>query len=238
VPRNERSKGKPRPGEGAQVTPLPQTLPRGRHSLSRATVQASQRGRLLEAVLAATADRGFVAVTITDIVQRAGVARRTFYENFADKEEAFLAAFEYAAEEVIAAVAGAFRPEDETLQARVEGYISALLTALDARPAEARAFIVEIGTGGPAAIALQLDVNERLAKTIVELNRQTRLRDPFVPPISAARALAIVGAIEELIRHAIHEQGPESICGLRGELVSLTSALLTAPPSDETREAA
>jgi AcrR family transcriptional regulator len=201
-------------------------------------VHASQRGRLLEAILSATAERGFAAVTISDIVSRAGVARRTFYDNFGDKEEAYLAAFEYAADEVITAVAAAFRPEDDTLHERVEGYISALLTALAARPAAARAFIVEIGTGGPAAIALQLDVNERLAQTIVELNRQTRLSDRFVPPISAPRALAIVGAIEELIRHAMHAQGPESIAALRGELVSLTSALLTAPPSDETREAA
>ncbi len=216
---------------------MPQTLPRGRHGLSRATVHASQRGRLLEAVLAATAERGFAAVTISDIVSRAGVARRTFYENFADKEEAFLAAFEYAADEVIAAVAAAFRADDDTLHARVEGYISALLTALAARPAAARAFIVEVGTGGPAAIALQLEVNERLAQTIVELNRQTRLRDRFVPPVSDARALAIVGAIEELIRHAIHQRGPGSIPELRGELVSLTAALLTAPPSDERKAA-
>jgi AcrR family transcriptional regulator len=201
-------------------------------------VQASQRGRLLEAVLAVTAEQGFAGATIGDIVGRAGVARRTFYENFADKEESFLAAFEYAAEEVITAVAGAYRPEDETLQDRVEGYISALLAALAARPAAARTFIVDVGTGGTAAIARQLEVNERLAQTIVELNRQTRARDPFVPAVSPGRALAIVGAIEELVRHEIHERGPESIPELRGELVSLTAALLTAPPADETRQAA
>ena len=57
---------------------VPSALPRGRHHLGAEVVRASQRARLLEAIAAATAEKGYAAVTIGDIVERAGVARRTF----------------------------------------------------------------------------------------------------------------------------------------------------------------
>ena len=130
--------------------------------------------------------------------------------------------------------------ETERLREQV-GYLDAEVTDLRRRladvPGHSRSLEQRL-VDTQRSLAGVTSQNERLAQTIVELNRQTRLRDRFVPPVSAARSLAIVGALEELIRHAIHQRGPGSIPELRGELVSLTAALLTAPPSDETREAA
>ena len=40
------------------------------------------------------AEKGYAATTVADVVERAGVSRRTFYEQFADKEACFLAAYD------------------------------------------------------------------------------------------------------------------------------------------------
>src|ERR1700754_1909548 len=80
--------------------PAMESLPKGRHGLSRKEVAASQRTRLLQAVAELGTERGFASLTLTDIVGRAGVARSTFYEHFADKEDCFLQAFDYAADRV------------------------------------------------------------------------------------------------------------------------------------------
>src|SRR5690242_3020391 len=65
-----------------------------RHRTAREAVMASQRGRVLEAMVKAVAEKGYAATTIADVVARAGVSRRTFYEQFRDKEACFLAAFD------------------------------------------------------------------------------------------------------------------------------------------------
>src|SRR5688572_28032972 len=86
----------------AQPTPdIPRRLPGVTHGLNRDVVVAFQRTRLLEAVGRAVAERGYAAETIDDVVRRAGVSKKTFYEHFADKEECFLAAYEAASEELL-----------------------------------------------------------------------------------------------------------------------------------------
>ena len=50
-------------------------LPRGRASLDPLDATIHQRTRLLRAVIAVVADKGFQATTITDIVQGARVSR-------------------------------------------------------------------------------------------------------------------------------------------------------------------
>ncbi|HEV7687975.1 MAG TPA: helix-turn-helix domain-containing protein, partial [Acidimicrobiia bacterium] len=69
-------------------------LPSGRHGLTREAVVASQRGRLVDAMAQIVAEKGYPATTVADVVERAGVSRRTFYEQFADKEACFLAAYD------------------------------------------------------------------------------------------------------------------------------------------------
>ncbi|HLI39793.1 MAG TPA: helix-turn-helix domain-containing protein, partial [Streptosporangiaceae bacterium] len=67
-------------------------LPRGRSRLPAPTVRASQRERLLRAVIAAVAEAGYASVTVADIVRRARVSRAAFYAHFTDKEDCFLSA--------------------------------------------------------------------------------------------------------------------------------------------------
>jgi len=47
------------------------------------------RQRLRSAALELFAERGFQATTVPDIVERAGVTRRTFFRHFSDKREVF-----------------------------------------------------------------------------------------------------------------------------------------------------
>ncbi len=47
------------------------------------------RQRLRTAALELFAERGFQATTVPDIVERAGVTRRTFFRHFSDKREVF-----------------------------------------------------------------------------------------------------------------------------------------------------
>src|SRR5918995_4482191 len=121
---------------------IPRRLPRGTHGLDRDVVEASQRTRLLEAVGRAVAERGYAAATIDDVVRRAGVSKKTFYDHFADKQDCFLAAYEAASEELLARVEEAHAGDGDWLE-RTRAGIAAYLRWLAADPALARVYLVE-----------------------------------------------------------------------------------------------
>ena len=76
-------------------------LPRGRHNLPLSVVRASQRERLLHAMLECVADRGYEATTVPGVVAAAKVSRNAFYALFADKADCFLALCDELAGEVL-----------------------------------------------------------------------------------------------------------------------------------------
>lgn len=207
----------------------PRVLPRGRHGLARDVVQTSQRERLLEAVTEVTAEKGYAAVTIGDIVSRAGIARRTFYEHFSGKEQCFLAAFSRAADQLIATIT---EPFDAALDiiTQTDIAIRGLLGFLAGNPVAARVYLVEVNAAGPAAVAARLEVHRRIAATLVALGRQVRRAHPQTPQLGEQHALAVVGAVHELIDQALQQHGPEQLTGLAGQLVPLTANLLSAGP--------
>ena len=53
-------------------------LPRGRHKLGAEAVRASQRERLIRAMLETVAERGYEATTVPEVVARARVSRNAF----------------------------------------------------------------------------------------------------------------------------------------------------------------
>ena len=58
----------------------------------------NQRERMLAAVVEVVGQVGYASMTVSDVISRAGVSRRTFYEHFANKEDVFLAAYDHVVE--------------------------------------------------------------------------------------------------------------------------------------------
>lgn len=94
--------------------------------------------------------RGYRDAHITEVVGRAGVSRRTFYEHFEGKEECFAAAYEQALEQLVAAARAAFDAEGDWADSLRAG-LRALLEQLAERPEVARVCFVEIRAAGPRA---------------------------------------------------------------------------------------
>lgn len=126
--------------------------PPGRQQLSRDFIAKHQRARIINALAEETMEKGYRAVTVADIVRRAGIARNTFYENFSSKEACFLAAQEYAVDEALRRVVEA-ASSVESWQGRVHAGLSAFLSSVAGEPALARTCFVESLSAGPASIA-------------------------------------------------------------------------------------
>jgi AcrR family transcriptional regulator len=195
---------------------IPRRLPRGTHGLDREVVEASQRSRLLEALGRAVAERGYAGATIDDVVRRAGVSKKTFYDHFSDKEDCFLAAYEAASEELLRRVVEA-RAELEDWEERTRAGIAAYLRWLAADPALARVFLIEVAAAGPQALERRERLRDRYAELIGE-----RADQPFEV------LHAVVAAVDDVVVRHIREHGAEGLTELEPVLVYLQTKLLSA----------
>jgi AcrR family transcriptional regulator len=127
-------------------------LPAGRHGYSREQVAHHQRERLIAGLAEAVAEKGYAAVTLSDIVRHAKVSRRVFYANFESKEQCFLAAFEVVLAHLHELVAEAVEPLDGWPQQAIAA-TRATLAFLASEPDLARLCLVESRGAGPAVAA-------------------------------------------------------------------------------------
>src|SRR5687768_12248140 len=129
----------------------PRKLPPGRHGLPRQFVLHNQRSLLVDAAVHVFGTRSFGEARVADVLQHAAISRKTFYEQFDDKEACFMAAYEAAAVRARDAIRGAAR-DGQTRDERLRSGIKALLDFLAAERELARLLVVEVTGAGPAAL--------------------------------------------------------------------------------------
>jgi AcrR family transcriptional regulator len=157
-------------------------------------VAQNQRERILAAVADVTSTASFAEMTVEDIIVTAGISRRTFYEHFKNKDEAFLAAYEEASGRLLAAVRAAYESQQGFAE-RMSAGIGAFLFLLAADPAFARMCIVEVMAAGPEAVALRNHAMSAFA-AMIEENARERLAET---PASDLTAETVVGGIYDVV---------------------------------------
>ena len=201
-------------------------LPRGPHGLTREQVQASQRQRLVDAVLDVVGEHGYPAATVADITTAAGVSRTTFYEQFRNKLDAFLTAYDEFGRAFLADIAGtpATTPVD-TLTAAGERLVQWGRT----RPLACRAFLIEIHAVGEEG----LEHRDRMMNLAVERFERVaawvRSVDPTLPTPPPLVGRAIVAASWELASQAVRTPG-DTTAGSREALAYIWLLGLTGRP--------
>jgi AcrR family transcriptional regulator len=204
--------------ERAAGDSAPGQLPRGRHGLPREIIVENQRRRLIAAITALVAERGYNETTVSSIIAAAGLSRATFYQLFADREACFTAAYEAALadlRETTLAAAGEQWPE------RVRAALAALLSALVSNPERARLFLIAPATVGDQA----LERHHRALRELVGDLIATPPGPPALPRPSEAREQALAGGLSGLIVRKI-QAGEEAQLP---ELLPVLSELLFRP---------
>ena len=202
-------------------------LPRGRHAAPREVVWESQRGRMLAAMATAVGEKGYGAVAVADVIARAGVSRRTFYEHFDNKEECFLAAYDAGVDAMLAAVDAAIGSAlaDGPLAIARAG-TARYLETLAANPAFARTFLVEVLAAGPRALERRAAVHARFAEQLAVVHRAARSSAPEPGPHVFR---ACVGAIYELVTDHVLRHGAESLPSLLDDRVDVERGSAAGP---------
>ena len=194
--------------------PLP-----GRQALSREFIAQHQRARIIAALARETAEKGYRAVTVADIVKRAGIARNTFYENFGSKEDCFLATQEFAMSAALERVVAAAGEIDDWPQ-RIRAGLTAFLAYVGEEPALARTCMVESLSAGPASVRYY----EESQQAFVSLFKVGRGVSPHGRDLPETLEEALIGGVFWIVYQRL--TGPES--SRVGELLpELTEFILT-----------
>jgi len=112
---------------------------------------AVARERLVTAITATIAERGYPDTTIVEIAERASASLSTFYGNFENKEEALLRALDRERELGLIVFRSAYEAESDWPSATRAG-LDALFGFLAADQAGARVAVVDVFTAGPKAL--------------------------------------------------------------------------------------
>jgi AcrR family transcriptional regulator len=190
---------------------------------ARPLAPTTQRERLLDAMARTVSRHGYAGTSVAEVLKVARISRRTFYEQFIDKEDCFLAAYDAIATLCADRVAAAYRAEarwDEALARAFE----TLLEVLAAEPDFARLAVVEALGAGPRG----LERRDEALRSLVALIEDARERAELAVAPPALVAQAIAGGIYELV-HArlVHDQAA-ALPELAGDVLHYAFMLLGA----------
>jgi AcrR family transcriptional regulator len=189
-------------------------FPAGVRTLPADLVKAIQRERMLAAMLVTVNEIGYRALTVQDVLSRAGVSRPTFYEQFEDKEDCFLAAFDNSAQRLRKRLAAALDEVDEGWRLWLRRGLEALLQFIAEEPQAARTVIVEARASSPNGLRRRDDLLDEFATCI-----DTAARKELPDPPSGIAAAGVVGGIESVLYARLQREEADELESLLPSLM-------------------
>lgn len=171
-----------------------------------------QRMRLLDAAIDAVEDVGYARMTVAEVISRARVSRKTFYEIFGDREQCLLAAFEHVLTQMRELAEQAYQGQPSWRDG-VRSALAALLDFMDEQPGLARLCIVEVLTAGDSVCERRAEILGELAHAI-DLGRAAGRHDPH-----GLTAEGVVGGVLAIVYRRLSAAEPEPLRPLLGALM-------------------
>ncbi len=201
----------------SRLRPGPNGLPRGQ-------VAEIQRRRMLTAAVDAVEEVGYSHMTVAEVISRARVSRKTFYDVFADREDCFLAAFEQAIEQGRARVRAAHAEHTDWRDA-IRAGLTGLLAMMDDEPGLTRLCVVEAQAAGSRVLEARATAFAELARAI-DAGREAPAATGDPPEVTAE---GLVGAVFTVIHTRVLEPDPHPLLDLLGPLMSMITLPYLGP---------
>jgi len=174
-----------------------------------------QRARIVSATFDVVAQRGAGNVTVAHVVERSGVSRRTFYENFEDREDCLLASFERALTLASDRVIPAYESE-KGWRERIRAGLVAFLSLCDEQPSVARMLVCESQASGPRVAQRRTEILARLTRIVDQGRREGKAEN-----ISPLAAEGTVGGVLAVTQARLTEAKRKPLISLTNELMSM-----------------
>ena len=189
--------------------------------------ETSFRERLILGMAESVRERGFRETTIADVVRHARTSRRTFYAEFASREECYAAMLERMNEALREQIAAAVDPT-APWQVQVRHAVLAYVDNSACEPALTVSWIRELPALGLLGRQVQRHAMDALADLLVEQASSARFLEAGTVPMTRQLAIVLLGGIRELTAAIVEDDG--DIHDLTEVAVAAATALLRPPP--------
>jgi AcrR family transcriptional regulator len=162
------------------------------------------RQRLLDGLAASITERGYRASTVADIVRHARTSKRTFYDQFASKEQCFLELLHADVGKLAENIRDAVDP-DADWQAQIRQAVQAYVGHIESRPAITLSWIRELPSLDAAARPFQRRGMQLLTSLLVNLSSSPGFAKVGLPPLTRPKAVILVGGLRELTALAVED---------------------------------
>lgn len=169
-------------------------------------VRDAFRRRLLDGLTAAIAERGYRETTVSDIVRHARTSKRTFYSQFASKDDCLLELLDADNADMIEDIRSAVDPQAHW-RTQIEQAVNAFVRVVESRPAVSLCWIRELPALGEAARPVQRRSIDRLADMLQFLTDTPGLKRANIAPMARPIALILLGGLRELTAHTLETGG-------------------------------
>jgi AcrR family transcriptional regulator len=156
-------------------------------------VSSPKRQMILEGMLEVVGTNGYEAASVRMVLDRTGIYRQAFYDNFADKDVCYLEAFDFGVAQLEALVIAAATGE-EGWRGQLRAGLLALLEALDADPDLGRALFVEVHAAGAEGLQRRSKAMKRVTD-FIDSARHASEGGESPPPIAAEGIVAGMHAV-------------------------------------------
>jgi AcrR family transcriptional regulator len=165
------------------------------------------RLRLLDGLATSIAERGYRASTVADVVRHARTSKRTFYDQFASREECFLELLATDMEKLGASIAAAVDPQADWHR-QIRHAVEAYVAYIEARPAITLSWIRELPSLGAVGRPVQRRGLQLLSNLLIDLSANPGFRRAELPPLTAPLAVILLGGLRELTALAVEDRQP------------------------------
>jgi AcrR family transcriptional regulator len=192
------------------------------------TNSAAFRGRLLEGLARSITERGYRATTVADVVRHAKTSKRTFYDEFASKEECFVELLRSNNADLIAHITAAVDP-DAVPDRQVRAAVGAYVEHIESRPAITLSWIREAPALGDLARPLNRLAMQQLTDMLVAISVSPGFKAARLDPITRPLALILLGGLRELT--ALLVEDDQDVRDIVEPAVTAAQAILGLTPT-------
>lgn len=189
------------------------------------SVARNQRWRLMAAMVAQVAERGYERTTVADVVELSGVSRTAFYRHFENKERCFVEAVDATIGFAMEAVETAVAEAGDAPAARIDAAVSSFVEQIVAQPAAARMCFLEVYAAGRDAVR---EAN-RSAAAFERILAESFAGSPEHAGLPPETIHAIVGGARKAISTALREDRERELPDLTPALSAWALAYRTPP---------
>jgi AcrR family transcriptional regulator len=218
------------PEAGQAIAPIYKRLPKGPHGITAPEVAHHQRIRMHGAMIEAVATRGYENTSVKHVIGLAGVSRRAFYEQFANKEDCFMETFDLIVNRGIKRINQAYRSTAGSSEQRLRTAFGAFVEEVQLNSKALHLVVIDAQIAGPEGL-------QRLQRTTgmfegLLSNAFSDPRSPDALPLPIVRA--IVGGLRRATFMRLRDGHPQGLKGLTEEMLRW-SLLFKSPAVGELR---